>query len=75
MGFDPERIPIVRQAFSCREYSLAEWSWRDVQLTSNRAAWRGRLPEVLDESTFHFAPHFGWTGQIERSTPPPRPTR
>ncbi len=66
MGFDPERIPIVRQAFRCRHYPLAEWDWRDVRLISRRPEWNGLLPEIADEATFHFEPHFGWRGQIER---------
>jgi uncharacterized protein (DUF362 family) len=67
MGFDPGRIPIVRGAFECRGYPLAEWAWQDVRLVSNRADWDGRrLPDVADAATFHFRPHFGWTGRLER---------
>lgn len=64
MGFDPEKIPIVRQAFRCRDFSLAEHDWPEIKLVSNREGWNGVLPSV--EGTFHFRPHFGWTGQIER---------
>lgn len=67
MGFDPEKIPIVRQSFRCRDLPLAECDWRDVQLISNRPEWQHKLPEIADESTFHFQPHFGWTGHIERN--------
>ncbi len=67
MGFDPEKIPIVRQAFRCQHYSIAEWDWRDVRLVSNQPAWNGlRLPDIPDDSTLHFEPHFGWKGHIER---------
>lgn len=66
MGFDPEKIPIVRQAFRCRNYPLADWDWRDVRLLSNRRPWCGLLDEIPDESTFHFEPHFGWKGHVER---------
>jgi len=68
MGFDPEKIPIVRQSFRCRELPLAECDWRDVQLISNKAEWQYKLPEIADESTLHFRPHFGWTGHIERNS-------
>ena len=67
MGYDPEAIPIIRQAFLCRQYPLAEWSWRDVRLVSNRPEWNGLLPEFADKCTFHFEPHFGWKGNIERT--------
>ncbi len=66
MGYDPERIPIVRQAFRCRNYPLAEWDWRDVRIISNRRDWNCLLPDIADEATFHFEPHFGWKGHIER---------
>ncbi|MEW6125931.1 MAG: DUF362 domain-containing protein [Acidobacteriota bacterium] len=66
MGFDPERIPIVRQAFRCRHFPLAEWDWRDVQILSNHQAWNHRLPEIADAATLHFKPHFGWREHIER---------
>lgn len=66
MGFDPECLPIVRQAFRCKELPLAEWDWRDVLLSSNDVRWRGALPEIEPESTLHFRPHFGWIGAIER---------
>lgn len=66
MGFDAERIPLVRGAFRTRGYAVSVGSdWREVRLRSNVAAWDGRrLPEV--DETFHFVPHFGWRGMIER---------
>lgn len=73
MGYDPDRIPIVRQAFRCQNYPPAEWDWRDVRLISNRLEWNGLLPDIPDEATFHFEPHFGWKGHIERTTTPREP--
>lgn len=72
MGYDPDRIPIVHQAFRCRHYPLAEWNWRNVRLSSNRREWNGLLPEITDDVTFHFKPHFGWLGHIERTPIPDR---
>lgn len=66
MGFDPDRIPIVRQAFRCQEYPLAEWNWKDVRLVSNIPEWSRFLPEIDDSCTYRFEPHFGWKGRIER---------
>lgn len=66
MGFDPEAIPIVRQAFGCKRYPLAEWGWRDVRLASSRRKWCRMLPAIDAAATFHFEPHFGWAGHIER---------
>ena len=66
MGFDAERIPLVRGAFGTTGYAVSVGTdWRQVTLRSNVAEWDGRhLPEV--SGTFHFAPHFGWRGMMER---------
>lgn len=66
MGFTPEKIPIVRQAFRCRDYPLSDWDWTDIEVVSNQADWNGRLGTLLDRPTWHFKPHFGWAGHIER---------
>jgi hypothetical protein len=67
MGFDIDRIPIVREAFECSEYPLTTWSWRDVTLCSNLARLdRQRLGDAPDHGLTPFAPHFGWEGHIER---------
>jgi len=67
MGFDPARLPIVRQAFRCRPYTLADWDWPDVEVVSNWPEWNGRLGSILDRRTFQFRPPFGWAGHIERA--------
>ncbi len=67
MGFDPEKIPVVRNAFRCKHYPIADWDWREVRLVSNKPEWNGLLPEIPHESTYHFRPHFGWVGHIERA--------
>jgi len=66
MGFDPGRIPIVRQAFRCQELPLTDWDWTDVELVSDRPEWNGKLDEIPVDSTYRFRPHFGWVGHIER---------
>ena len=68
MGYDPECIPVVRQVFRCRHYPLAEWDWRDVRLISNRREWNCLLPDIAEDATFQFQPHFGWKGHIERTS-------
>jgi uncharacterized protein (DUF362 family) len=66
MGYDPELIPIVRQAFRCRHYPLTDRDWRELRLVSDRAEWNSLLSEIADHATYHFKPHFGWRGHIER---------
>jgi uncharacterized protein (DUF362 family) len=66
MGFDPNKIPIVKNAFRSKWYPLADGEWTEVCVTSNCSGWSGRLPD-LEGETFQFVPHFGWTGAIERA--------
>ena len=66
MGFDPAKIPIVSRAFQCKEFPLADHDWRDIVVSSNRPAWDRMLLEITE--TFHFEPHFGWKGNIERDS-------
>jgi hypothetical protein len=67
MGFDPDRIPIIRQAFLCRHYSIADGTWRDVQAVSNKPEWNGPLEHIPPEACFRFKPALGWKNYIERS--------
>ncbi|HEX4425800.1 MAG TPA: DUF362 domain-containing protein [Terriglobales bacterium] len=67
MGFDPDKVPIVRQAFQCRDLPLAEHEWKDINVISNHAAWNRPLSSVEDHETFHFKPHFAWKGRVERT--------
>jgi hypothetical protein len=66
VGFDPAKIPIIRQAFRCKHYPLTDWDWPDVRLVSNKPEWNGLLTDISFMDTFHFEPHFGWKGHIER---------
>ncbi len=63
MGFDWTRLRMLKNAFAMRELSFVPFRPEEIQVTSNRPAWSGRLT-TLDE-TFDFKPHFGWTGAIE----------
>ncbi|MFN2607546.1 MAG: DUF362 domain-containing protein [Acidimicrobiales bacterium] len=69
MGFDVERIPIVRNAFAPRAYPIADWRWTDVMVRSDREAWNGPLDAIAEASTLRFEPHFGWKHHIELTPP------
>lgn len=66
MGFDPERIPVVREAFGGERLRLAKGSWHGVTLRSNHGPWNGRLPEIDPAASLGFRPHPGWQGALER---------
>ena len=63
MGFDPQRIRMLKNAFTMRELNFAPFGFDDIQVISNKPAWNGKL--VTIEETFGFKPHFGWAGAIE----------
>ena len=65
MGFDPLRIPQLAHAFAPHPLPLADFAPEDVHLISGDPTWNRPLLEIPSDHTFHFQPHFGWTGQIE----------
>lgn len=65
MGFDPDRLPIVREAFRSRGWPVASSSRESLRLVSDEAAWNGPTDRVAPEQLFRFRPHFGWTGHLE----------
>ncbi|MFN2453699.1 MAG: DUF362 domain-containing protein [Pyrinomonadaceae bacterium] len=70
MGFDPQRIPAVRQAFCCHHYPLAEGRWEEVLCVSNHAAWNKSLGTIARDATLGFDPHYGWKEHIELAAAP-----
>jgi uncharacterized protein (DUF362 family) len=68
MGFDPDKIPIVSRAFQCQNLPLSGHGWREIEMRSNDALWNRPLVQISSGDTFHFKPHFGWTGHIEQSS-------
>jgi uncharacterized protein (DUF362 family) len=67
MGFDPDKIPTIREAFSTHVFPVATGDWRDVEVSSNRPEWSGLLGDIDPEAVTAFVPHFGWRGYIERT--------
>lgn len=56
MGFDWQKIPMLREAFENTDLELAGFSSEEIEV----------LPELGE--IFHFKPHFGWKDHIEAST-------
>lgn len=65
MGFDPRRVPIVREAFGRFRYPLAEFSGADVRV---RTMDEERPAETLANSSRNFRPSRGWVGHCELET-------
>jgi phenylacetate-coenzyme A ligase PaaK-like adenylate-forming protein/glycosyltransferase involved in cell wall biosynthesis/uncharacterized protein (DUF362 family) len=67
MGFDVQKIPIVRQAFLCQQFPLSSLNWQNVRMISNVDGWNHRLSDLPVEAALNFKPHFGWAGHIEKT--------
>lgn len=65
MGFDPEKIPIIRNAFKCEQYPLADFDPGTIAVTSNRDDWCGTCIDIPTSATLEFDPHFGWEDHVE----------
>lgn len=66
MGFDPMRLRMLKGAFSSSSAPLASFPYEALSLISNHPPWEGPLSELSE--TFHFRPHFGWVGALEKQT-------
>lgn len=66
LGYDIEKIPIVRQAFQATGFPIAAEDWSRIQLTSNEPRWNGALGNLTGSpAMLTTKPHFGWVGHIE----------
>ena len=65
MGFDWEKIRLLKNAFSVKELNFVPFSPVDIHVISNHPSWNGKIAELTD--LFSFRPHFGWVGAIENS--------
>ncbi len=66
MGFDVDKIPIVRQAFHSRGYPISVGDWREIEIRSNHQEWRGPCRQLAHSGhALSVVPHFGWLSHIE----------
>jgi uncharacterized protein (DUF362 family) len=67
MGFDPDRIPHIRESFRQQDLPVATFGPEEIELSSNDP--RISIEPLLERAGrfFAFEPHFGWKGHIEAS--------
>jgi len=63
MGFDWRRIPLVREAFNCPSYPIANFGPEDVQVLFEGGRFKQPWPEW---NAVPFRPPAGWVGHCER---------
>ena len=64
MGFDWQRIRLLKNCFSMKERSFVSFQPSEIHVSSNKPEWAGPLGQAT--GWFQFSPHFGWVGAIER---------
>lgn len=65
MGFDYQRVPLLRQSWMPSEYPLVEYRPEEIVCLSNVQDWRGRFEEVRHRY-LTFRPPLGWFGYVEK---------
>ena len=65
MGFDPDRIPHIRESFRQEDLPVAAFGPEAIELSASDP--EITLERLLERSGrfFAFEPHFGWKGHIE----------
>jgi hypothetical protein len=64
MGFDYQRIPMLREALAEHPLPLTRFGYEEIQTLSNDERLRGRLADWRGR-LLAFRPHFGWQDYVE----------
>lgn len=65
MGFDPQKIPAIKNAFNVVKYSICKFSYNDIKVEIGDSIFC--IDEIPLEYKHKFKPHFGWIGKIEQN--------
>jgi hypothetical protein len=65
MGFDWEKIPVIKNAFLLKNYKWSDSSYKDINVISSNQKFNMPLSRISSNVTFAFEPSAGWKGSIE----------
>jgi uncharacterized protein (DUF362 family) len=65
MGFDWEKVPVIREAFYLQELPITKCKPEEIIIESNVPEWNGTIENLQKQKHFDFEPHFGWKNHIE----------
>jgi uncharacterized protein (DUF362 family) len=65
MGFDWEKLPVIREAFYLDTLPISTVDPNTIQVVSELHDWQGSLEELKTKEHYDFIPHFGWRNHIE----------
>jgi uncharacterized protein (DUF362 family) len=69
MGLDYRKVPALARALEPHVLPLTSIEPDRLTVRSNVPEWDRNLWEIDPATMFHFRPHFGWEGHIERHVP------
>ncbi len=64
VGFDPQRMPMIRESFASHEWPLASFSLDTIEVADSDTP--GRRAVTALSPCVRLQPHFGWAGHVER---------
>ncbi len=65
MGFDWQKIPIVRNAFQIKHYPICDFTYEDIAVVSSSVRFNKMFYQIDPMDCFRFEPNFGWKDHIE----------
>jgi uncharacterized protein (DUF362 family) len=65
MGFDPLKLPVIRNAFDRSDLPFAGFAYDEIEVASGNPDLCGALRRLDPAGSLKLKPHFGWTGHIE----------
>lgn len=65
MGFDWEKIPVIKNAFFVKGYSFCDGSYHSIRVASSMEKFNKPLCGISEKDIFAFVPSVGWKGSIE----------
>jgi uncharacterized protein (DUF362 family) len=65
MGFDWEKLSVIREAFLLKTFPISNVDTKNIQVVSDLYGWNGSLDDLKKKTHCDFIPHFGWYGHIE----------
>jgi uncharacterized protein (DUF362 family) len=69
MDFDYRKIPMLASIWKSQPHYLAGFDLAKISCRSDVESWNGSFEKIENAPHIKFRPHFGWSGEIERSSP------
>jgi uncharacterized protein (DUF362 family) len=67
MGFDWEKIPIIKNSFNIEKYKLCDYLYGDIFVLSSENKYNKNLMDISKLDSFSFSPPIGWKNYIENN--------